>query len=128
MTRVLTRRVHDHVGDPDGTEGLVVLVDRLWPRGISKERLPHDVWAKEVAPSTGLRTWFHGLSAKEQAERFGEFVERYRGELSEEASDALDELVERVRGQEAVTLLFAVKDVEHNHATILAQRLRDRLR
>lgn len=128
MTRVLTRRVHDHLEDPDGTEGMVVLVDRLWPRGVRKEALHHDLWAKDVAPSTELRQWFHGLSQEQQGERFEEFTDRYRAELSGDASDALDELTEQLRGKSAVTLLFGLKDVEHNHAQILAQRLRDRLR
>lgn len=128
MTGVHTRRVHDHLEDPDGTQGYVVLVDRLWPRGVKKEALHHDLWAKEVAPSTELRQWFHGLSAEKQAERFDEFTERYRAELSGETADALDELTEQLHGKDVVTLLFGLKDVEHNHAQVLAQRLRDRLR
>lgn len=128
MTHVHTRRVHDHLDDPDGTHGYVVLVDRLWPRGVRKERLHHDLWAKEVAPSTDLRQWFHGLSPEEQSERFDEFVQRYRDELSGDAADALDDLIEHVHGHDEVTLLFGLKDVAHNHAQILADRLRDRLR
>ncbi|AXH96081.1 DUF488 domain-containing protein [Ornithinimicrobium avium] len=128
MTSVHTRRVHDHLHGPGEAEGYVVLVDRLWPRGVKKEALPHDLWAKEVAPSNELRQWFHGLSAAEQAERFDQFVERYRAELSGESADALDELVEQLRGKDTVTLLFGLRDVEHNHAKILAQRLRSRLR
>lgn len=127
MTSVHTRRVHDHLHDPAGTEGYVVLVDRLWPRGVRKEALHHDLWAKEVAPSKELRQWFHGLSAAEQAGRFEEFVARYRAELSGESADALDELVTTLRGKDTVTLLFGLKDVEHNHAQVLARRLRDRL-
>lgn len=127
MTSVRTRRVHDHLHDPQDIEGYVVLVDRLWPRGVRKEALHHDLWAKDVAPSKELRQWFHGLSADEQADRFGEFVERYRAELSGESADALDELVAQLRGKDTVTLLFGLKDVEHNHAQILAERLRSRL-
>lgn len=128
MTSVRTRRVHDHLHEPQDTKGYVVLVDRLWPRGVRKEALHHDLWAKEVAPSDELRRWFHGLSAQEQDERFEEFVQRYRAELSGESADALEELVEQLRGKDTVTLLFGLKDVEHNHAKILARRLRDRLR
>lgn len=128
MTRVLTRRVHDHLEDQADTEGYVVLVDRLWPRGVRKEALHHDLWAKEVAPSKELRQWFHGLSKEEQGTRFEEFTERYRAELSGDAADALDELTDQLRGKDAVTLLFGLKDVEHNHAQILAERLRGRLR
>ncbi|MFC6422257.1 DUF488 domain-containing protein [Ornithinimicrobium tianjinense] len=128
MTTVRTRRVHDHVHDPEGTQGYVVLVDRLWPRGVRKEALRHDLWAKDVAPSTKLRTWFHGLTGQEQSERFDEFVRRYREELSAESADALGQLVEQLRGEQEVTLLFGVRDVEHNHAQILAEVLRRRLR
>ncbi|GAA4908632.1 DUF488 family protein [Tessaracoccus lubricantis] len=125
---IRTRRVHDHLDDPASTEGLVVPVDRLWPRGVRKEALHHDVWAKEVAPSTELRTWFHRLSAQEQDQRFDEFVTRYREELSGDSAAALGELVERLRGEKVVTLLFGLKDVAHNHAQVLAERLRARLR
>ncbi|MFC0358726.1 MULTISPECIES: DUF488 domain-containing protein [Kytococcus] len=128
MTNVRTRRVRDHVEDPGGTEGLVVLVDRLWPRGTRKETLPHDLWPKEVAPSTGLRKWFHAVEGDERAARFEEFAERYTAELQEEpAADALAELAREARRHEVVTLLFGARDTENNHAQVLARALRRRL-
>jgi uncharacterized protein YeaO (DUF488 family) len=96
-------------------DGLRVLVDRLWPRGISKESLEIDRWAKEIAPSSKLRVWYD-----HRPERFEEFAKRYREELREpEAVAALEELRRRARHR-PVTLLTATKDVEHSGATVLA--------
>lgn len=128
MTAVRTRRVPEHVEDPDGTEGLVVLVDRLWPRGVRKEALPHDLWPKEAAPSPELRRWFHEVSGQERAERFQEFAERYRAELQDgPAAEALTELARRARRVDVVTLVYAARDTEHNHAEVLARALRQKL-
>ncbi|SNC71845.1 Uncharacterized conserved protein YeaO, DUF488 family [Kytococcus aerolatus] len=125
MTTVRTRRVADHVEDPDGTEGLAVLVDRLWPRGVRKEALPHDLWPKAVAPSTELRQWFHAVEGEERTARFEEFAERYTAELAGgEPHEALRELAREARQADVVTLLFAARDTEHNHAQVLARALR----
>lgn len=88
-----------------------ILVDRLWPRGVSKDHVSWDLWIKEVAPSTRLRQWYaHDPS------RFDLFRERYWQEL--EQNPAVDELVKL--GQTwAITLLTATKDLEHSHVTIL---------
>lgn len=104
-------------------EGYRVLVDRLWPRGISKERLAPDAWMKELAPSDELRKWFgHDPS------RFTEFQTRYREELkSEEARAALRELASRAKN-EPVTLLYGAKDEEHNNAVVLRSLIQQRLR
>lgn len=111
MIRV--RRVHD---DPSPDDGLRVLVDRLWPRGMTKERAAVDVWLKEVAPSTELRRAFHGGDLD-----FAAFRDRYAAEL--DTNPALDRLLELVDEHEVVTLLFAAKDEEHNHALLLRDRL-----
>lgn len=98
-------------------DGVRVLVDRLWPRGLSKEAAGVDDWARAVAPSTELRKWFHGGGSVE------EFRERYAVELS--AEGAVAEL-ERLRGLAVsgpVTLLTAVKDPESSHAGVLAAML-----
>lgn len=108
-------RVHD-VLDDDGSDPAEhrVLVDRLWPRGIRKERLQHDEWAKEVAPSTDLRKAFHGGELDVE-----EFAEHYRREL--ERSGAAQTLRESAldAGATRLVLLFAAKDIEHNHAQVL---------
>lgn len=116
MTPVVRlRRVYD---PPEpGADGVRVLVDRLWPRGLAKAAAGVDEWPKAVAPSTELRKWFHaGGSA-------GEFRRRYEAELAE--PEAVAEL-DRLRGlAEAgpVTLLTAVKDPESSHAAVLAELL-----
>ena len=118
---ITLERVHD-VLDDDGpaSREYRVLVDRLWPRGIKKERLAHDDWDKDVAPSSDLRKAFHDGDAD-----FEEFSGRYRRELDD--SDAPQALLDRARdaGARKIVLLFAAKDTEHNHAQVLQEALRD---
>jgi uncharacterized protein YeaO (DUF488 family) len=97
-------------------DGFRVLVDRLWPRGVSKERAALDLWAKEVAPTTELRTWFHAHPGE-----FAEFSRRYRAELKN--NPEVDRLRDEVSGHPVTTLLYGVHDTEHNHAKILAEVL-----
>lgn len=101
---------------PATADGCRVLVDRVWPRGVSKADARIDVWCKEVAPSTQLRRWFGHEEAK-----FEEFVERYRAEL--DGSDALKELQALVRDRATVTLVYGAKDTEHNQAVVLRDLL-----
>ncbi|WP_449063146.1 DUF488 domain-containing protein [Planomonospora algeriensis] len=115
-SHVRLRRVYD---DPSPEDGTRVLVDRIWPRGLSKEAAALDGWLKEVAPSGELRTWYGHVP-----ERFGEFRERYLGELAGPDRRAA---LERLRGllrDGAVTLLTATRDAEHSHAAVLAELLR----
>ncbi|HEY4458497.1 MAG TPA: DUF488 family protein [Pseudonocardiaceae bacterium] len=100
-------------------QGDLVLVDRVWPRGISKETLAGVTWLKDVAPSAQLRTWY----AHDPA-RFPEFTDRYREELdTDEGQRALADLAGH-GSSGTLTLLTATKDVEHSHATVLANLLR----
>lgn len=99
-------------GEPPEVGGYRVLVDRLWPRGISKVRAALDAHPKEVAPSTELRKWFGHAPAK-----FDAFVERYRQEL--EASGAARDLLDELADQDDVDLLYDAKDREHNNAVVL---------
>jgi uncharacterized protein YeaO (DUF488 family) len=113
--RVEVRRVYE--GDPgDGVHR--VLVDRLWPRGVAKDRAPVDQWAKDVAPSTELRRWYGHDPA-----RFEEFARRYRKELARPpAAGALAELRARV-AKSRVALVTATRDVEHSGARVLQEVL-----
>ncbi|WP_337170969.1 DUF488 domain-containing protein [Gemmatimonas aurantiaca] len=113
MTRhtVALKRAYD---PPSPEDGKRVLVDRLWPRGVSKAEAHIDLWLKDVAPSTDLRTWFAHDPAK-----WGEFERRYRAELAK--NPALEELRELV-ATHSVTLVYGAKDTEHNQAVVL-QRL-----
>lgn len=107
------KRIYDEASADDGFR---VLVDRLWPRGVSRERARLDGWMKEVAPSTGLRQWFH-----HDAPPFEEFAARYDEEL--EHNPAVDELREAAREHPVVTLLIGAADTEHNHGVVLAEFL-----
>lgn len=113
MATIRTKRVYEQ---PESADGYRVLVDRLWPRGIKKEDLAIDDWAKDLAPSTELRKWFH---ANEQ--EFDEFEKRYRKELSE-ADEAGRSLLSDA-GSGPLTLLYSSRDVEQNHAIVLAEWL-----
>jgi len=112
---IRVRRVQE---DPSPDDGLRVLVDRLWPRGMTKERAAVDVWLKEVAPSTELRRRFHGEHIA-----FATFAADYARELDD--NPALGELRDLVAGHDEVTLLYAARDTEQNHALLLRDRLAD---
>ncbi len=106
------KRAYEKAASSDGTR---VLVDRVWPRGVSKEEAHIDWWAKELAPSTELRKWFD-----HDPERFHEFAVRYRREL--EGNDALPKL-EGLMQDGDVTLVYGAKDEEHNQAVVLKELL-----
>lgn len=106
---------------PADDDGLRVLVDRLWPRGMTKDEARIDLWLKEVAPSTELRKWFGHDPA-----RWSEFKRRYITEL-DQAPEAVAVLAERAR-QGRVSLVYGAKDTEHNHALVLAEYLGPYLR
>ncbi|RNL85343.1 DUF488 domain-containing protein [Halostreptopolyspora alba] len=109
------RRVYDAV--PERPEpGRVFLVDRVWPRGIAKGSLDHDEWLRDVAPSPELRRWFG-----HDPERWEEFRERYRAEL-DARPETLRPLLDAAR-EHPVTLLYAARDTEHNHARVLRDYL-----
>ncbi|WP_280236840.1 DUF488 domain-containing protein [Nocardia cyriacigeorgica] len=109
---VRTRRIYDDPAPDDGTR---VLVDRLWPRGMSKERAHLDEWCKQIAPSTELRKWYDHDPA-----RFDEFRRRYRTELADaERATQLDHLRE-LADRGTLTLLTATKDIEISEAAVLA--------
>ena len=114
---IAVKRVHDQPSEEDGYR---VLVDRLWPRGVSRVMASLDLWLRDIAPSTALRTWY-----AHQPERWPAFRERYRAELAEHGPllDVLTD-VEQHRGR--VTLLFAARDRERNEAQVLADVLRQR--
>ena len=97
---------------PDKEDGARILVDRLWPRGLSKEKAQVDLWLKDIAPSTGLRKWF-----AHDPEKWQEFRKRYGAELERN-----DEQVAALRAEAAkgpVTLVYGARDTEHNEALVL---------
>ena len=103
---------------PEDADGVRVLVDRLWPRGLSKERARIDLWLKEIAPSNTLRRLFHG-----NPESWEEFKAAYYAELDQPAAQsAVRDLLDRLT-HEPVTLLFAARDETRNNAVALKERL-----
>ena len=114
---VRAKRVYEAIQRSDGPR---FLVERLWPRGVKKEKLKLDAWLKDVAPSDGLRRWFGHDPAK-----WDEFQRRYRAELDENPN-AWKQLLE-VAGQGSVTLLYSARDTEHNNAIVLKDYLAERL-
>jgi uncharacterized protein YeaO (DUF488 family) len=113
---VRVRRVYD---EPSPEDGARVLVDRIWPRGLAKERARLDVWAKAVAPSTELRRWYGHDPSK-----FDQFRRRYQAELAEpERQAALCHLRELARSGR-LTLVTATRDIDLSQAAVLAEYLR----
>jgi len=107
------KRIYD---DPAPADGFRVLVDRLWPRGVSKEDALIDLWLDDIAPSPGLRKWFNHDPA-----RWNDFLDRYFAELDENPQ-AVTELFQKTTSGK-ITLLYAAKDVQHNHAVALKMYL-----
>jgi uncharacterized protein YeaO (DUF488 family) len=117
MSKIVVKRIYDDVNS--SSDGFRVLVDRLWPRGMSKEKANIRLWAREVAPSTELRKWFG-----HRPERYEEFKERYLNELrtNEEKYSHLVELNQCAR-KDTLTLLYGAKDLVYNHAQVLKEEL-----
>jgi uncharacterized protein YeaO (DUF488 family) len=113
---IAVKRVYKQPAKIDGTR---VLVDRLWPRGLTKAAAALDAWLKEIAPTDELRTWFHARPAEWTA-----FRKRYLKELARpEASEQLEELYRLAGGRKRLTLLFASRNEERNNATVLKDLL-----
>jgi len=114
--RIQVKRVYEKPGRSDGTR---VLVDRLWPRGLSKDGAAVDAWLRDLAPSDGLRQWFHA-----RPEAWAGFCKRYIKELSRpEAEMALGELYRLAGRRKRLTVLFASKNQRHNNAVVLKDLL-----
>ena len=118
--RIRLRRAYE---DPSPDDGYRVLVDRVWPRGRTKQELRLDAWARNLAPSTELRRWFGHDPA-----RWQEFQARYHQELADpERAQALDALAAEAARVGRVTLVYGARDREHNQAQVIADELARRL-
>jgi uncharacterized protein YeaO (DUF488 family) len=115
---VRTKRIYE---PPTHADGYRVLIDGIWPRGISRERAAVDQWVRELAPSEQLRRWYG-----HEPDRFEEFARRYRTELGDQR-EGLSDLRRRSRSS-VVTLVFAARDAEHSNASVLGDVLRRGLR
>lgn len=116
-TRVRVRRVYD---GPTRTDGTRVLVDRLWPRGLSKERAELDDWCKQIAPSTQLRIWYD-----HDPEKFDEFSRRYRAELEKPEQAAAVKHLRGLAEDKTLTLLTATKRPDISEAAVLADLIKE---
>ncbi len=114
-TRVRYRRIYD---DASSEDGLRVLVDRIWPRGVRKHDAHLDEWMRDVAPSTELRQWY-----AHDPERYAEFRRRYLAELRDPARRQAVRQLRDTAAQNKMTLLTAARDLEHSQAAVLAQWL-----
>lgn len=103
---------------PDKNDGFRVLVDRLWPRGVSKEKAKLDLWLNDIGPSDKLRKWFN-----HEIEKWEEFEEKYKKELKSNP-ESLKKLQEVIKKEKTVTLLYGAKDTEHNQAVVLFKLLK----
>jgi uncharacterized protein YeaO (DUF488 family) len=113
MATIKIKRIYE---EPDENDGFRVLVDRLWPRGVSKEKAKLDLWLKEIAPSSELRKWFN-----HQPERFREFKKRYKTEL--DSNSSIGQLEKIHKENNTVTLLYSAHDPKLNQAVVLLEYL-----
>ena len=113
IKKMKIKRVYEK---PDKEDGLRILVDRLWPHGLTKEKASVDLWLKDIAPSTELRKWFG-----HDPDKWAEFKKRYRSELKENEEKV--SLLKDQMKKGIVTLVYAAKDEEHNEALILKELL-----
>jgi uncharacterized protein YeaO (DUF488 family) len=109
------KRVYE---EPAKDDGYRILVDRLWPRGLTKQRAKVDLWMKEIAPSDALRKWFG-----HEAEKWAEFAKRYRSDLAKK-KDLLKEVKRLEREHRTVTLLYGRKVEKQNQAVLIAAALK----
>lgn len=106
------KRVYEKYDEDDGFR---ILIDRLWPRGLSKEKAKIDIWLKEIAPSDGLRKYFG-----HKTEKWDEFKDKYRNELVNK-QDEIDEIKKLENQHKIITLLYGAKDDRHNNAVVLKE-------
>ena len=118
VSSIAIKRAYDK---PSPKDGVRILIDRLWPRGLSKAKLKIDAWPRELTPSTDLRKWYGHEPA-----RFAEFRRRYRAELAEHAKE-LAALRTMVRGR-ATTLITATREVDLSHAAVMREILRQKMK
>lgn len=116
--KIKLKRVY---AQPSQDDGYRILVDRLWPRGFSREMLKIDQWMREVAPSDALRKWF-----SHDPKKWEDFLKRYKKELN--TNEAFQKLVELVKNKETVTLVYSAKDEEHNQAVALKMFIEEELK
>jgi len=117
MSTLKIKRIYEPL---EKSDGIRVLIDRLWPRGVKKETADIDLWLKEIAPSAALRKWFQHMPS-----RWDEFSKKYKLELSD--SEAVDTLIDNIKKHKRVTLLYGARDEIYNNAQVLLKFINDKL-
>lgn len=115
--KIYTKRIYEL---PSADDNYRVLVDRLWPRGVSKEKAQLDLWAKDITPSNELRKWFHAHDAQ-----FAEFEQAYLKELHDNSQT--EDFLAQIKTQKIITLLTAAKDINHCHVPTLQRFIENSL-
>ncbi len=118
-TLIKIKRVYDAYSD---TDGIRILVDKLWPRGIKKETLHYDIWEKDLAPTPLLRQWFH----KDIIKHWSQFQSLYEQELQQ--SEKVKDFIKTIEHYPLITLLYSAKDQIHNHVVILKSFLEQEIK
>lgn len=118
MSIVNIKRIYD---EPSENDGIRVLVDRIWPRGISKKGSKIDFWAKELAPSAALRKWFD-----HDPEKFAEFERKYREEIEDINKDRLKDII-KLATEQKVTLIYSARNTRYNQAVVLHHILNEKI-
>lgn len=114
---IKSKRTYDAASDDDGYR---ILIDRLWPRGLSKEKAHIDLWLKDIAPSTELRKWYD-----HDVDKWSEFEKRYKAELKSKR-ELIEQIKELEKEHKTVTLLYSAKDTEHANANVLIEILKSK--
>src|ERR1700761_4923860 len=115
---IRVKRIYEVASPGDGFR---ILVDRLWPRGIKKEKAGIDLWAKNISPSTDLRQWFN-----HEADKWKDFKTKYHAELNQ--SPYVNEFLAELKKHKTITFLFSSREEEHNHAQVLRGFVMDRIK
>lgn len=119
MFKISVKRIYE-VPSPD--DGFRILVDRIWPRGVSKQEAALDLWLKDIAPTTELRQWFHHQTVNEDV--WKTFQQRYHDEL--QGNGEAVQVLQRHCTEHPVTLLYSARDTAHNHAQLLKSYIEER--
>ena len=120
----MTIRIERVYDSPKEVDSFRILVDRLWPRGLSKEKVRIDLWQKDIAPSNSLRKWF-GHDEK----KWDEFKRKYFKELDKKSdSDAVDKIIKLAEEQNSITLLYGTKEERFNNAIALKEYLEEKIK
>jgi uncharacterized protein YeaO (DUF488 family) len=117
--KIRIERIYDN---PEGDNGFRVLVDRLWPRGLSKDKVKIDLWQKDIAPSDSLRKWF-----AHDENKWNDFRRKYFKQLDKN-SDAVNKMIKQAKGQDSITLLYGTKEHRFNNAVALKEYLQDKIK